>query len=142
VVDIAMVPDIVAMEEVVVVGYAPQKKMDMTGAVSTVAVPAEKDNADYQAAEPSIGYPAFKEYIEQNLSFPEGATLERAVVVLNFTIPSGGGHPRDITVLKSPGADFSREAIRLMENGPSWKPAIAGGQAVQSGQRVRIVFKR
>lgn len=140
--NIALQPDNISLDEVVVVGEGTRRPLSQTGAVSAIGVTEDSGTGAYQEAEPSTGYPEFRSYIEENLQFPEEETeLERAVVILNFEIPLDG-IPRNITVLKSPGIQFSREAIRLIEEGPRWRPAMMNGQALVSAKRVRIVFKR
>jgi hypothetical protein len=139
---ITLNPDIIALDEVVVVGYAPERKASLTGAVSTIEIPKENETSGYQEAEPLTGYPEFQKYIKENIHFPEGETgPERGIVVLSFDIPLDG-KPQNITVLKSPGDPFTEEAIRLIREGPSWNPAQMNGKAFKSSKRIRIVFTK
>ena len=135
---ITLEPSESTLEEVVVIGYGAQEKADLTGAVSTIKI---NDHTNYQAASPVTGFRKFKEYIENNLHYPEEHTTNtREVVVLSFMI-SKDGHPKDIFVLKSPGKKFSEEAIRLLKNGPDWFPAKRDGIEVEEEIMIRIVFK-
>jgi len=43
--------------------------------------------------------------------------------------------------VRSPGRIFSEEAIRLLKEGPEWKPAISNGKTTEDKIRIRIVFK-
>jgi hypothetical protein len=125
---ITMDPDLTSLDEVVVVGYG-------------VSAEEEKayDNPSYIAAEPVTGKTAFNKYINQNIIRPISGT-QKEVVVLSFTVKLNG-QPSDIKVVRSPGKQFSNEAIRLIEAGPKWKPASANGINIEDEVRVRIVFK-
>jgi hypothetical protein len=46
-----------------------------------------------------------------------------------------------LKVVSSPGDEFATEAIRLIREGPAWKPAEKNGQVIDDEVRVRIVFK-
>jgi outer membrane biosynthesis protein TonB len=93
-------------------------------------------------AEPAAGYNAFKQYIEDNIRFPDSDTATtRAVVILKFII-AANGEIRDIRPLRSPGPDFTGEATRLLIEGPSWNPASNTAGATDEEVRLRIVFKK
>lgn len=135
---ITLEPSESSLDEVVVVGYGVQKKRNITGAVSTIKI---DDNTNYQSASPVTGYDQFREYIKNNLQYPPGHPADtREVVVLSFIVDKDG-RPADIFVLKSPGKEFSEEAIRLLKNGPDWLPAKYNGADIEEETRIRIVFK-
>jgi len=67
--------------------------------------------------------------------------MARAVVVMNFTV-GYDGKPTQVMVLKSPGKAFSDEAIRLLVEGPDWRPAEMDGLKIDQATRIRIVFKK
>ena len=114
--------------------------MVVTGAVTSISGDELQNRTDYQSAEPVTGYPDFYNYVKQNMKLPENTEVKKAVVVLNFIV-SMTGEVSDIIVVKSPSDQFSREAIRLLNEGPAWNPATSGGRKVESGVRIRIVFK-
>ena len=88
------------------------------------------------------GLADYKMYMEKNIRFPAGDTLNtRAVVVLKFTVEQDGSL-RGIQILRSPGDDFSDEAIRLVEEGPLWNPARDENGSTDDEVRMRIVFKK
>jgi TonB family protein len=60
--------------------------------------------------------------------------------VLSFTV-SETGKIDSIEVVRSPGRLFSQEAIRLLKEGPAWKPAFEDGSEKSERVRLRIVFK-
>ncbi len=137
---IRLEPSLTQLDEVVVVGYGTVKKNDLTGSVTMAET--DNDNADYAEPEPIDGYSNFRTYIKDNLTFPPGhPDLKRAVVVLRFSV-GPDKRPTDIEVLKSPGQDFSDEAIHLLKNGPDWQPAKINGTMIDVQTRLRIVFER
>ena len=80
--------------------------------------------------------------IEKNMIFPEGYTPEeREVVVLKCTVTSSGSIG-DIIPLKSPGDPYSREATRLIQEGPKWTPAEVNNKPIDEQIRIRIVFRK
>ncbi len=140
---ITLEPDLISLEEVVIIGTAPTKSVQLTGATVKVAdYPEEQEDQDYRSAAPVGGKKEFNEYVKSNMLFPEyDDVLTRAVVVLNFVVGSDG-RPTQVFVLKSPGKAFSDEAIRLLMDGPDWKPAEKDGKFYQEHNRIRIVFKK
>lgn len=92
--------------------------------------------------EPSTGHEAFRTYVKENLRFPaEDTVTERAVVVMQFTV-TPEGEIRNIRALRSPGEPFTREAERVLLEGPSWNPATDQGENIEDRVRLRFVFKR
>jgi hypothetical protein len=139
---LVMQPDMAALNEVVVVGYGVQKEANPTGALQRVQVAEKNDYTVYTGAEPVGGIPAYKMYMEKNIRFPAGDTLsKRAAVVLKFTVEKDGSRS-GIQILRSPGDDFSKEAIRLVEEGPHWNPARDENGTTDDEVRMRIVFKK
>ena len=95
-----------------------------------------------QSAQPSVGYRAFKQYIENNIQFPEvETTTDRVVVILKFTVTTAG-EITDIVPVRSKGEPFTQEAIRLIKEGPSWNPATDDNGHIEEIVRIRIVFKK
>ena len=116
------------LNEVVVVGYGTR------GDIDEVA-------KNYTPPLPVTGRSAFDKYIRDNIRRPDTTTSgQRVVVVLNFNV-NPGGKIDSIKVLRSPARIFSDEAIRLIMEGPSWKPAEENGKTITDEVRVRIVFK-
>ena len=90
---------------------------------------------------PENGKADFNKYIEDNLKRPDTETDgQRVVVVVNFKVDMKGKID-SIKVIKSPGKFFSDEAIRLIKEGPAWKPAEENGKVIDDEVRIRIVFK-
>lgn len=123
--------DLYSLNEVVVVGYGAKKA----------------DNEDYNTRsgytppQPVNGRSAFNKYIEENINRPDTITEgQRVVVVINFTVLLNGSID-SIKIIKSPGKQFSDEAIRLIKSGPQWKPAEENGQAIADEVKIRIIFR-
>lgn len=96
-------------------------------------------NAD---AQPLGGMNLYSSYLENNLQYPVSEhDQQREIVRLKFEITSTG-IPTNFTIIKAPeNNDFSKEAIRLVKDGPKWSPAIKDGNPIQEEISLRIVFK-
>ena len=93
-------------------------------------------------AEPEGGLNAFKMYIEEHIRFPAGDTMNnREVVLMRFNVDAKGTIS-NIETLSSPGQPFTEEVIRLLLNGPGWKPARDENGPTQDVVRMRIVFRK
>ena len=140
---ITLKPDVISLEEIVVIGAAPNEIVQPAGYSVIVAVDTEQEkDQDYNGAIPVGGRKEFSEYVKNNMRFPEQEdVLTKAVVVLNFDVGLDG-RPTHVIVLKSPGKAFSDEAIRLLRDGPDWQPAEAEGAQIEQGTRIRIIFKK
>jgi outer membrane biosynthesis protein TonB len=116
-----------ALEEVVVVGYGVAQKSD-------------NEETGYSPSVPAEGKLQFEDYIRENIRNPgilkEG---EKAVVVISFIVQSNGIID-SIKIVRSPGNSFSDEALRLIKEGPAWKPATENGKAINEKTGIRIVF--
>jgi hypothetical protein len=129
-IQLVMQPDAMALNEVVMI--AEDRSVALPQEISPIST----------SAQPSIGYKSFKDYVEQNISFPELETeIDRAVVVLKFTV-SASGKLTQFVALRSPGQSFTEEAKRLIQEGPAWLPASNEEGMVDEEVRLRIVFKK
>jgi hypothetical protein len=91
--------------------------------------------------QPMGGSSLFKEYLEQNAKYPGGILNgKKESVKVKFKI-SKVGQPFGIVVEKSPDQEFSREAIRLILDGPKWSPEIKDGIPVEGEVSIKINFK-
>lgn len=129
--EVKMAPDITSLSEVVVVGYGTARNSGIS----------EDETPGYQPPAPVDGRNSFNKYIEDNIRKPSTLTDgKKAVVVLSFEIRSTGVID-SIKVIRSPDKIYSDEAIRLIREGPRWKPATSGGKNIDDEVRLRIVFK-
>jgi len=137
---VVMQPDMTALDEVVMIGSEADESVYATGAVQTIDF--DKEDNKYSGAEPEGGLEAYRMYIEEQIRFPAGDTIsKREVVVLKFNVESDGSISR-INTLRSPGDSFTEEAIRLINDGPSWNPAKNENGPIEDVVRMRIVFKK
>ena len=118
---------------------APVSGSDLQNNSDTTA--AVMNAAGYVSPQPVSGSNGFNKYIEENLrkppTMPEG---ENAVAVVSFVVRATGNID-SIKVLSSPGEEYTAEAIRLIKEGPAWKPAENNGRAIEDEKMLRIVFK-
>lgn len=139
---VVLQPDMATLDEVVVVGYGIQRKANPTAAVQTVDYSEEEEYTLVTGAGPEGGLEAYTMYMEEQIRFPAGDTIsKRAVVVLTFSVDADGTIS-DIRTLRSPGEQFTKVAISLLKEGPSWKPARDENGPTNDEVRMRIVFKR
>ena len=127
-VDIQMSEDVAQLSEVVVVGYG-DGPMD--------ARPTEP----LELAEPAGGRRAFKQYLEQNLRYPEQAlsnNVEGKVTIM-FTVETSG-QLSDFRVLRGIGNGCDEEVIRLIKEGPKWSPSKRKDDAIRDKVKVRMRF--
>jgi len=102
----------------------------------------EMKEAGYFQAEPLTGYPDLYEYFNANLIYPVEALKDsiQGVQTVSFII-NAKGQPEQIEVVKSLGEPFEKEAKRLIENMPEWKPATLNGKAVASKISLPLTFQ-
>ena len=112
-----------------------------------VAVPAaasrmaEVEQTGYTAPQPVTGTSNFERYIEENIRRPQSlAQGERAVAVVSFLVRATG-FIDSLKVIESPGDEFAAEAMRLIREGPAWKPAKENSVPIDDEVRLRIIFK-
>ncbi len=123
-------------------GMEKESDSGMVADLDEVVVIGTESDYKYSGAEPEGGLEAYKIYIEEQIRFPAGDTIsKREVVVLKFNVESDGSISR-INALRSPGNSFSEEAIRLVNDGPSWNPAKNENGPTDDVVRMRIVFRK
>jgi periplasmic protein TonB len=95
------------------------------------------------AAAPVGGFDEFYNYLLRNLRYPKEARESKTTgkVILEFVIEKDGSiSSQNIKVLKSPHKSLSKEAIRLIKNGPKWIPGKSKGVPVRSKRMMPISF--
>lgn len=111
------------LEEVVVVGYGVQRKMNITGSASVLKTTGK--------AQPIAGWKSFRKYLKDSLRRPTDIECARVKgkVTLTFRINSKG-RPESVIVKKSLCPLADEEAARLIKEGPDWtvgsKPVTVG----------------
>ena len=91
---------------------------------------------------PTGGYPAFRNYLKQELSYPEKALKEgtEGTVKLRFVVAADGSL-QDIKVLRRLSEECDAEAIRLLMEGPRWYPAILKGRRTVRHVEISVPFR-
>ncbi|KYG82238.1 TonB family protein [Roseivirga echinicomitans] len=94
-----------------------------------------------QKAAPVMGMPDYKDYLEENIIYPESESKTRGAVQVEFTINTDGSLS-NFEIKKSLGTAFDEEAIRLIKEGPAWQAATDKNGALKvSTETIRVVFK-
>jgi TonB family protein len=125
--DVKMSEDVSQLSEVVIVGHAIQRP--------------SSDEPLVRLAEPVGGIKAYDKYMEDNLRYPQQA-LDNNVkgrVVVEFNVDVDG-RISDFVVMRSLGYGCDDEVIRLVKEGPQWRPTTEDNVPVQSAVRVRMKF--
>ena len=122
---IAMEPDVQALSEVVVVGYG------------------SPEEAPSQKAYPVPSRKAFRNYLKEQIRYPEEARRNdvEGTVKVQFTVEPDGALT-NFQVRKSMGYGCDEEAIRLIQEGPAWQPALRDGQSLSQEVTVKVRFKQ
>lgn len=96
----------------------------------------------YIQAEPVDGYQTLYEYFDRELIYPEPAIQDsiQGVLTVSFLI-NKEGKPEKIKTSGTLGKAFEREAIRLVEGMPLWKPATLNSNPVSSQLSLPLTFQ-
>lgn len=90
------------------------------------------------------GLPAWTKYLERNLNrdlpINNGAPAGRYTVVVSFTVDKNGVIS-DVIAENNPGYGTDLEAVRVIQKGPSWKPAVQNGRNVIYRHKQSITFQ-
>lgn len=128
----------VAPEASPVLTPAPDEK------VTKNPLPSEagQEKEVYVQAEPVDGYSFLYDYFSSNLSYPPEAVKDsiEGVQTISFQI-NAEGKPEKIQVKQSLGGPFEKEAARLIEKMPPWKPATLNGKPVASQVSLPLTFQ-
>ena len=95
------------------------------------------------AAVPVGGFDQFYNYLLMNLRYPKEARASKTTgkVIVEFVVEKDGSIlSENIKVLKSPHKSLSKEAIRLIKNGPKWIPGKLKGVPVRTKKVLPISF--
>lgn len=88
------------------------------------------------------GHESLAKYLAENLQYPEAAMVSemQGEVHLSFVINKVGDVER-VMVMNSLDVSLDKEAIRLVQNMPTWKPGQKNGKLVNTQLAMPIVFK-
>ncbi|RRA99184.1 energy transducer TonB [Larkinella rosea] len=132
---IQLKPDTQALSEVVVVGYGAQAKKYAAGSRTRMA-PAKTALTSAPSAPAN-----FKSYLDENRRMPPEAKEKgiSGTVRVRFLVAPDGSVSQ-FSIIKSLGYGCDEEAIRLIREGPRWKPLIRNGQPVAQFAEQDMVF--
>ena len=95
-----------------------------------------------EQAQFSGGNAAIQKYIQENLVYPEEALDSNYVgkVYVQFVVETDGTLSNG-KILKGQYDCLNQEAMRLINEMPSWKPGIYKGKAVRTRMVIPFIFK-
>jgi len=116
---------------------SPETKKIQSAAID----PVEKEDL-YIQAEPQDGYPALYTYLNTHLIYPAESIKDsiQGIQTVSFIIDEQG-NPGKIQVKQSLGESFEKEARRVIENMPRWKPASLNGKPLASQVSIPLTFQ-
>ena len=124
----------------------PEREINLITTPVQISESAEDDDKIYDVVEVNAGFPggdmAMYKWIADNLKYPEECRAKsiQGRVIVQFVVNKDGSIS-EIKVLKSPDPLLSKEAIRVVNAMPKWKPAQNKGKVVASHFRLPINFK-
>ncbi len=88
------------------------------------------------------GEAALMAYIKKNLKYPAFAAENgiQGRVTLSFTVEKDGSIA-NIEIMRSPAEELSKEAIRVVQSMPKWKPGKQRGKAVRVKYVLPVTFR-
>ena len=112
-------------------GISRTKKTKENLAASSKITAKQLQSGLVNTAEPVNGWPSYEQYIlnSKQVVYREKAIVENGNVYLSFKVNSDGKATK-IKVEKSLCTSCDQEAIRLLKEGPLWKPS--GGKRVKA----------
>ena len=94
------------------------------------------------APAPVVGTPALRAYLHQEAAkfeLEEGAKSLNGMVRLRFIV-GADGKLSNLQVVRGMRADYDEEALRLVCEGPAWRPGIAGGRRAALPVEITVSF--
>ncbi len=116
-------------------------------AQSPVPTPAEGPDSKVftkvdKPAEFPGGAEGWRDYIMQNLKYPKKAIKKniQGVVRVQFLVDKSG-NISEVKAINDPGGGLAEEAVRIITNGPQWRPAEQNGKKVIYRHIQAITFR-
>jgi protein TonB len=83
----------------------------------------------------------FREYIQKNLKYPDVAAENgiQGRVFVSFVVEADG-KVTNVKVVRSVDPALDREAVRVVESSPKWKPGRQRGKPVRVSFTFPIIF--
>jgi len=110
--------------------------------ISTLEATSSSKKTNSQPEFPG-GNKGLAKYLTKNIKYPRNSrnSSSRGKVIVCFTVEKEGGIS-DVKILKGVNKILNKEAKRVVENMPNWKPAFENGVAISTLLRIPIVFFR
>lgn len=126
-VNVELESDVNQLSEVVVTGYGISGRNEVYPTV--------------QLASPLTGKKAFQQYLESNAHYPASAAQSNLSgrVVIDITIEPDGSIS-NYEIFRSLSKDCDEELIRLIKEGPQWKPSALNNIPYRDKVRIRLKF--
>lgn len=130
---------------VFIVDAAAQEKTDAVKETDTTSLSLSDEVFLFpdSAAVPVGGIDQFYNYLLKNIQYPKEARESNITgkVIVEFVVEKDGSiSSKNINVLKSPHKSLSKEAIRLIKNGPKWTAGKLKGVPVRTKKVMPITF--
>ena len=128
-----------------VVGTGAPSAAVVTGPVGPV-VEADDDDRIYEMVEENAQFPGGDEacfkWLSEHIKYPS-ICQEQGVqgrVIVNFVVNKDGSIV-DVKTARSPDANLTKEAERVVKMMPKWKPAKQGNKTVRSRFTLPVMFR-
>jgi len=93
-----------------------------------------------QYALPVVGMPEFKKYIESNIRRPSSTEPKFGRVKVVFNVGNDGS-VWHFVIVEGLSQAYDQEAIRLIKNGPAWRPGVLHGHVpIPSQGYAEVIF--
>ncbi len=117
---------------------SPNKETEEEEVEDTLPAP------NYAEFEPVFigGAAGLTQYISKNVVYPEKSRMygEQGIVYVKFVVNTDGSIEQ-VEIRKSPSKNLSKEAIRVIQNMPNWKPGEQAGKNVRVNFTIPIHFR-
>lgn len=124
------------------------KASTMMASTTDQKMKIEKDKEGvYSRTEKMPEYPggeaALSKYVEDNINYPQDAMDQgdEGTVKVSFVVDEKGKVMNPVVTNKSKSVSLDKEATRIVEQMPAWKPGIVKGKAVKTRMELPITFK-
>ena len=125
---------------------APPVEKFGTGAVKSIVKENNYDKEVHfvqQAAQFPGGIEAWKKFLERNLRqdmpVDNGAPAGSYSVIVSFLVDKEG-NVSEVKAENNPGYGTAAEAVRVIQRGPKWQPAVQNGHSVIYRQKQSVTF--
>lgn len=92
-------------------------------------------------AQPADGYEELYKYFEESIKYPKASLDKRISGAVKVRLwVNIQGRPEKIRIISGINDELNAEAIRVIKNMPSWRPAIINGQYYPSQLALTVMF--